>query len=219
LPRLSDSFRSGLDMLAREYQAALSPAARSYLAGRGLDEGAIERYRIGEVTRDSEHWQYAGMICVPYLTKRGGVVSLKFRHAHECSQACSHPKYISPYPTRLYNTLAMDRADELGYIATTEGEFNAEILDYRCGVPAVGIPGGDTWQKHPEWIALFSGYRRVTHFTDNDDAGRKLASRISHDIRDAHTVTLESGKDVNEAYVSDPKAAVAEIRRKAGLDD
>jgi len=206
-------------MLAREYQAALSPAARSYLAGRGLDEGAIERYRVGEVTRDSEHWKYAGMICLPYVTKRGGVVSLKFRQAHKCVEACPHEKYITPYPTRLYNAPAMDRADELGFIAICEGELDAITLDYHCGIPAVAVPGVKTWQQHGEWPSLFTGYQSVFMFADDDDEGRKLADRVKHDIRDAHTVTLESGKDVNEAYVSDPKAAVAEIRRKAGLDD
>jgi DNA primase len=210
LPRLSGSFRSGLEALATQYQAALSPAALSYLAGRGIDGKAVKRYRLGQVTRESEYGSYAGMIAIPYITGKGGVVSIKFRRTDD-----GKPKYLTPFPTRLYNTLAMDEADELGFIAITEGEFDAIILDCYCGIPAVGIPGADTWAKHPEWRELFRGYRDIYMFADNDDAGRALAGRVTHDIRDSHAVTLTSGDDVSSAYLA---GGLAEIRRKAGLD-
>lgn len=214
MPRLSESYRDSLDTLATEYQKALSDSARSYLHGRGIDDGAIERYRVGEVTADSEHGYYAGMICFPYLTKHG-VVSLEFRQPHSDCKEHDHQRYITPYPKRLYNTLSMDRADEIGIIAITEGGINAITLEYHCGIPAVGLPGADTWKAHPEWKLLFYGYRTVLMFVDPDEAGRALAKQVRHDIRDAHTLTLSTG-DANAAFMA---AGATEIRRKAGLDD
>lgn len=214
-----------MDSLASQYQAAMSPGVRSYLHGRGIDDAAIARYRVGEVSADSEHGSYAGMICFPYLTKLGGVVSLKFRQSHDCTEACDyirdgktkrHSKYIGPYDTRLYNTLAMDRADELGFIGICEGEIDALTLDYHCGIPAVGIPGVEVWKKHPEWKELFRGYRDVYVFEDTDESGKghELAVRVVRDIQGAHLVTLTSGKDANEAFLA---KGIDEIKRKAGL--
>jgi len=155
------------------------------------------------------------MLCFPYLT-RNGVVSLKFRQAHDCNSECEHQRFITPYQTRLYNTLSMDKADEIGIIAICEGEIDAITLDYHCGIPAVGVPGVKTWIKHPEWKLLFQGYRSVLMFADDDEDGRKLAERVKDDIRDSHTLTL-GAKDANAAYLMAGNGD--EIRRKAGLDE
>lgn len=173
------------------------------------------RYRIGEVTWDSpEHAIYAGMISLPYLT-RHGVVSMKFRRPHSCTPACEHQKYLTPYPTRLYNTLSMDKADELGYIGIAEGELDALVLDWGCDIPAVGVPGVETWTKHSEWRELFRGYRDVLIFADGDDPGMDLARQIIRDVPGARLVSLAGGKDVSDVFKAE---GAAEIRRKAGLD-
>lgn len=211
MPRLSESFRTGLEREALRFHVRMGAEVRSSLAGRGIDDKAIGRYKLGEVQADSlEHGKYAGWISIPYITRRGGTVSLKFRRMDE-----GKPKYISPYPTRLYNTLAMDRADRLGFIAIQEGEFDAIVLDCYCGIPAVGAPGTDTWAKHPEWRDLFSGYPEVLVYKDNDEAGEKFASAVTRDLRQAKVISLSSGRDVNEAYLN---GGLTEIRRKAGLE-
>jgi DNA primase len=161
-----------------------------------------------------EHSKYAGMICIPYVTKLAGVVSLKFRQPHACIEACGHAKYIGPYETRLYNTLAMDQADRLGYIAACEGEVNALTLDYLCGIPAVGIPGAEMWKAHPEWRELFKGYGRVLFFPDNDEAGERLAGCIGRDIDTLKIVKLPDGADANKAFM---EIGADEIRRIAGV--
>lgn len=215
--RLSDEFRASLDSLTTRYQAALSPSGRSYLNGRGLGDEVIERYRLGEVDgHDASHADYTGMLSIPYCTRLGGVVSLKFRRPHECTDWCNgHAKYLGPYPTRLYNTLAFDRADRLGYIGVTEGEFDAEILDGLCGIPAVGIPGVETWKAHREWPELFKGYQRVLVFADDDEPGRGLAKAILHDVDTATVISLPA-KDPNAAYLA---VGAQEIRRITGVSD
>ena len=122
---------------------------------------------------------------------------------------------ITPYPTRLYNTLALDKADEIGIAAITEGEIDAITLDFYCGIPAVAVPGVDTWAAHPEWKHLFEGYKSVLICTDNDEEGRKLAKRVMLDVHDGHTLSLSQGKDANAAFLA---AGATEIRKRAGLD-
>jgi DNA primase len=220
LSRLSDELRRSLASMSMSYQDSLmDPAAKpaqDYLHGRGIDLSAASAYGIGLVNKQfDEHADYAGMLCFPYKTKLGGVVSLKFRRAHEC-KGCEHAKYISPYLTRIYNATAFDWADQAGYIAIAEGEIDALTLAL-CNIPAVGIPGVETWVAHPEWKELFRGYRRVYVFEDRDQPdpvtgkrpGEEFTQRLLKDIDTAVPVRLP-GKDVNETYVM---AGPDEIRR------
>ena len=220
MTRLSAEFRESLAMMAAAYGLALlaedssARAARSYLSGRGLSMADFSKYAIGLVTGEfDEHAAYAGMLCFPYITTLGGVVSLKFRRAHDCTEACSHARFISPYPTRLYNTKALDWADKLGYVCIVEGEIDAIVLNELCGLPdecpAVGIPGVETWKAHPEWRELFRGYSKVYVFADSDEPGIELAKTIRKEIDTAEIVTLP-GKDVNDTYLRFGPRAIRE---------
>jgi DNA primase len=213
---LSEESRASLGMMAAAYRAALaaSPQALSYLSGRGIGQAAIERFQLGLVDGSfAENAIYSGRICIPYLTKLGGICSLKFRVAHDCDDTHDHQKYITPYPTRIFNPFAFERAEQLGYIGISEGEFDAVINTVECDIPTIGIPGVDTWVKHPEWRPLFDGYAKVLVFKDQDDAGEKLAKRISHDLENAVEVNLPAN-DVNATFL---KHGADAIREAAGL--
>lgn len=207
MTRLSDEFRQSLATMAAAYGLALlaedssAKAARSYLAGRGLSMQKCSDHGIGLVSSlFDEHAKYEGMLCFPYITKLGGVVSLKFRRAHDCSETCQHARFISPYETRLYNTLDFELADRRGHVAICEGEIDALTLSALCDIPAVGVPGVETWQAHPEWKELFRGYGKVYIFADSDDPGQDLAKQILKQIDTAELVKLP-GKDVNATYL------------------
>lgn len=198
--------------MTAEFQTGLSTEARSYLAGRGIGSEAVERYRLGQVTAESQLGQagYTGRIAIPYLTKHGGVVHIKLRRFPDDAPG---DKYVSPWPQRLYNTMAMDEADKLGYIGIAFGEFDAQILSWHCGVPSVAVPGDKNWQNHPEWPELFAGYRTVYLFPDNDESCKAVAERVSEDIFDSHMVTLPY-KDVTDTFVN---KGASIIRERAGL--
>ena len=214
MSRLSDEFRRSLDSTAGTYQKALGRSGRSYLNDRGITDQVIASYRLGQVDgSNDDHSMYTGMICLPYITKLGGVVALKFRQQHDCNQECSHSKYLTPYPTRIYNPLAFGRADRQGLIGITEGEIDAITLDGLCGIPAVGIPGVETWTKHREWAELFRGYSKVIIFRDDDEPGERLAAAITSDIDTAHVVRFPF-KDANATYVA---LGANEVRRIAGV--
>jgi DNA primase len=211
--RLSDEFRQSLELAASQYQVALFPPglpAQDYLLGRGISPSVADAYRLGLVDGTiPEHAGFTGWISIPYLTRLGGVVAMKFRRLDG-----GGPKYMSAGgEPRLYNTLALDRADSLGYVAICEGEFDAIILDGICGIPAVGVPGVDTWGSRPEWREIFTGFSRVLVFADRDEPGQKLATRILRELDTAHLVQLPA-KDVNEAYL---QFGADKIREMAGV--
>ncbi|TVZ01238.1 hypothetical protein EAS64_33710 [Trebonia kvetii] len=116
-------------------------------------------------------------------------------------------------PTRIYNPMAFEAAEKLGYIGISEGEFDAVILTTECGIPTVGVPGVDTWAKHKEWRLLFDGFESVLIFRDQDEPGLKLAQRIMSDVNNARVVNLP-GKDPNETFLKHGREA---IRHAAGL--
>jgi hypothetical protein len=183
----------------------------------------VVEYKLGMVTDSvSGYADYAGMISIPYLTLRGGVCAIKVRQPHNCEPSCKHSRYLQAAgESRLYNTLALERADHAGYVGICEGEFDAMILTSLCGIPSVGIPGVDTWHKHPEWSLMFRGYKRVLIFRDNDEPdantgrrpGLELAKRLAKDIDTAEIITLAC-KDATDTYL---QHGPAEVRRAAGL--
>lgn len=207
--RLDESFRTGLEAAADKYHAKLTEGfspAEIYLATRGITLSMAVEYRLGVVDGSlQDHEPYTGMLCIPYLTRLGGVVSLKFRRPHDCTSECDHAKYISPYPTRLYNTMALDRADELGYVFLTEGEIDAILLDF-SGFPAVAVPGVESWQAHPEWVSVLCGYSRVYLPYDRDEPGRRFAEQARRALKPgvAQFAGLpgesQGAKDIGDAY-------------------
>jgi len=199
--RLSDEFRASLDSAALAFSERIKPESVDYLATRGIEYKAISLYQLGTVDESVPGYaDYAGMLCIPYETPRGGVCALKFRRPHDCTDACEHARYISPHETRLYNPAALDRADQLGYAGIAEGEIDAITLSHYCGIPTVGIPGVETWTRHPEWASLFRGYRRVLMFTDSDEPGREFGKRVAREIDTAEVIRLP-GKDANATYM------------------
>jgi hypothetical protein len=200
-----------LAVAAGQYHTALTEVWDSgnvgpYLAGRGITEDVAVDYGLGVVDGSlPEHEAYKGMLCIPYLTPLGGVVSLKFRRAHDCTSECEHAKYISPYPTRLFNTSALDRADDLGYVFLTEGEIDAILLD-SCGFPAIGVPGVECWQQHDEWRSLLAGYPRVFVPFDRDEAGRRFSEQVRRSLKPGVAVLAglpgeaEGARDVGDGF-------------------
>lgn len=212
--RLSDELRASLGLAAQAFHERITPETTDYLATRGIDYTYTGKYLLGTVDGTVPGYaEYDGMVSIPYLTPRGGVCAIKFRRPHECTDLCEHAKYLSAHETRMYNTAALDRADQLGYAGIAEGEFDAGILSHYCGIPTVGIPGVETWSRHPEWACLFRGYRRVLMFTDNDEPGREFGKRVAREIDTAEIIRLP-GKDPNKTYL---EHGPEEIRMIAGV--
>jgi DNA primase len=218
---LSVEQRKSLESATTAYETQLktTPAALSYLDGRGISSAVAEAYRLGFVAEPigSEHETFAAMISIPYI-KVTGVVGMKFRRLDD-----EKPRYLntSGMGTHLYNTAALLRPSRI--IGIAEGEPDTWTLDSLCSIPAVGIPGATQWRAHPEWARLLDG-RQVLIFPDNDvgekNPGEELAAAILGSIPTARIIRLpapapgEKKMDVNLCYL---RYGADEIRKRAGL--
>ncbi len=170
--------------------------AEDYLARRGLTLEDANTAHLGVVEHPlPSHELYRGRLAIPYLTPTG-VVDIRFRAmGHE------EPKYMGlpGTHTRLYNVTALQEAGDS--IAVCEGEIDALTLHYKCGIPAVGVPGATAWKKH--YTRILQDFETVYVFADGDQPGSDFAKNIAKELMHSSVVTLQmpEGEDVNSQFL------------------
>lgn len=198
----SEELRRFFESATTQYQLDLAnepaPGATEYLRARGLGPEAVTRFRLGVVRRPlTGHEGYAGRLAIPYLTP-AGVVNIRFRclQSHDCA-ADGCPKYLSlpDAGTNLYNVLDLKK-DSL-FVVVAEGEIDAMSWSL-AGIPAVGIPGVDAWQKY--FSRCLEDFEVVYSAADSDTAGRKLSSLLAKEVK-ARPLRIPKGEDSNSIYV------------------
>lgn len=197
------SRRAFLQKATSSYHASLldSPAAELLEARDLLAD--VDQYRLGYVAEPLlGHEMYRGRLAIPYLRKGASgwsVVSIRFRCARLGCKCPDHAKYLSVAGDEpwIYNTPVMLRDTE--YLAVCEGELDA-LSATISGVPAVGIPGVETWQ--PYFRELFLGYETVYVLADGDPAGMKFASLVAKALPNSKIVPCADGEDVNSEMVA-----------------
>jgi DNA primase len=194
---LSEEQRRFFESATTQYQLDLSQdeGAAQYLRSRGLGPDAVTRFRLGVVRRPLVgHEQYAGRLAIPYLTP-AGVVNIRFRclQQHECE---GHPKYLSAEGagSNLFNVLDLKR--DSPFICVAEGEIDTMSLSL-AGLPAVGVPGVDTWQKH--FSRCLEDFEVIYAFGDGDKAGSKFSNFLARETR-ARPIRMPNGKDCNDIF-------------------
>ncbi|TDD97224.1 toprim domain-containing protein [Actinomadura rubrisoli] len=177
-----------MEKATSRYERALNSerVAVDYLMNsRGLTKETIQEFRLGVVADPLPgHEHVRGWISIPYLTPDDSVVSLRFRRLGDGGGS----KYLSIAgdAPRLFNAKILNRGD-LTWMCTPEGEFDAMIA-VQCGVPAVGIPGAQSWQRR--WYRLFTHYNLVCGLHDDDEAGRDLAHKIAESLDNFRPVPM-----------------------------
>lgn len=213
---LSSSERASLEQVL---SYPLGAAGRAYLEARAL-LGVASDLRFGEVSAPRRgHERYAGRLVIPSFSAHGSVVDVAFRciQGHDC-KAEDHPKYLflPGIPKRLYNVAAtLDAGRE---VHITEGQLDAATL-HACGLPAVGVPGSQSWKPHCH--RLFGGFDRVVVWADGDDAGKAFAEKVRLSLSGAVVMMLPSGEDVNSYYLAHGKQGVLDLieGRESEADD
>lgn len=213
MEKQSDKQREELKHAAKQYRDALpgSPA-EEYLQARGLVGPEASQFGLGFVAEPLPgHSRYAGMLAIPYIRRTALgetlVVSLRFRciidHEHR-----GHGKYqtMPGDRPRLYNTVALQLPGSS--IAITEGEVDA-ISATLAGVPAVGVPGVQSWKKF--FAEPFLGYTDVLVLADGDEPGLEFARAVAQQIPAARVVPMPPGYDVNSLVV---KLGKEELHRR-----
>lgn len=100
--------------------------------------------------------------------------------------------------THLYNVAAIATAEN--YIAVTEGEIDAITLNYKCGIPSIGVPGANSWKRH--YSRLLQDFEKVYVFADGDQSGSDFAKRIAQEVQGVTIINMPEGQDVNSMYLT-----------------
>ena len=187
--------RSQKESLARavtHYEKNIDQA-EGYLASRGITLDDARTVHLGLVVDPlTGHEQFINRLAIPYLTP-SGVVDIRFRSING-----EEPKYMGMpgTETRLYNVSALHRASE--FIAVCEGEIDAITLDYKCGIPAVGVPGANSWKRH--YTKLLLDFQTVYVFADGDQPGSDFAKKLARELQGVVVINMPDGHDVNSIY-------------------
>jgi DNA primase len=137
--------------------------------------------------------QFINRLVIPYITPTG-VVDLRFR-----AMGPEEPKYMgmSGTTTRLFNVNALHRAGHS--IAVCEGEIDAITLDRMCNIPAVGVPGANSWKPH--YGRLLSDFETVYVFADGDQPGSDFAKMLSKEFSSTIVIQMPESEDVNSMFL------------------
>jgi DNA primase len=170
------------------------PAYQYWTDERGLTDATIQRFCLGVVPEgDKDFAQYAGWLCLPYITA-GGFTDIRFRRPPGSDNPAKYKGLPGSTP-RLFNPL--DILSARSTIHVTEGEMDAVILS-QAGLPAVGIPGASNWRKPFEYA--LHGFEEIVVCADGDKAGDQLAHAIASSIDWARIVRFDD-TDVNDYYL------------------
>jgi len=182
-----------LERAALHYGQAVQKA-EAYLATRGITLQDAHTARLGYVEEPLlGHEQFAGRLAIPYITETG-VVDIRFRAIDG-----SEPKYMgmSGVETRLYNVQAIQQAGD--FIAVCEGEIDTITLHQKCGIPAIGVPGANSWKRH--YSLLLQDFQTIYVFADGDQPGTDFAKKIAKENQGTIVIPMNDGEDVNSMYI------------------
>lgn len=182
-----------LNQAAAAYAEQL-PQVLWYLEKRGISEDLARRFELGFVGSPMMGDEsYEGRLAIPYRTP-AGVIDIRFRRVDDRPDR----KYLSRdgATSHLYNVEGLHSARSL--VAITEGELDCITLS-GLGIPAVGAPGAESWQKH--WGRLFDGFQRILVFADGDEAGRSLSGQLAKSLRNVIKMPVPEGYDVNKLFL------------------
>lgn len=201
MPALSKEQRQHLERATLTYAENLDDAAE-WLAGRGIEKEFAASRGLG-VVRDPipGHESMTGRLAIPYLTD-AGPVNMNFRciQDHDCKEVPRHRKYLKRKgsETNLYGVQSLLWAEE--WCVVTEGELDAMIWQ-QIGVPAVGVPGAESWKPH--WVNVFEDFSRVYVAEDGDAAGQDLWIRMSEELDNVIRMRMPDGEDSNSMFLKE----------------
>lgn len=181
---------------AAAHYAKYIAEAEGYLASRGITLADAHTAHLGLVVEPLPgHEQFMGRLAIPYVTP-AGVVDIRFR-----SISGEEPKYMgmAGSETRLYNVRAISQATD--FIAVCEGEIDAITLTQKCGIPAIGVPGANSWKRH--YSKLLQDFERIYVFADGDQPGSDFGKKLAREVQGVIVINMPEGEDVNSIFNRD----------------
>lgn len=211
--------KKSLEEACQIYESRLpGSVAEKYLSNRGITSEVQSYFRLGFVGSDPfpGHEFKENRLAIPYITPTG-ITQIRFRAIPEDGVPGNpepSPKMLSiaNAGTMMYNT--RDLLIDTDMVAICEGEPDTWTA-HMAGIPAVGIPGAQAWEKI-KVIARAFRFRKVVILADNDDKGDglKLAEQVQQAIRGSRIILMPEGHDVNSFAQSEGLQA---LRNKIGI--
>lgn len=206
----SESERKDLGDLTASYHRNAGQVTH-YLAERGIPREVGDTFLLGyvaEPTPGAGDEDYVGRLAIPYITP-SGVCDIRYR-----TLIPGGPKYLSRpgAKARLYNVNDLQKISSR--ICICEGELDTIVASALCGLPAVGVPGANSWQAF--FGLLFEHYQKVYVLADGDNAGRDFAKRVASQLDRAVVVNMPDGMDVNDLYLAEGRDG---LRRRVGISE
>lgn len=165
-------------------------AAERFLAGRGLSQGVIARYKVA-----SAHEGKA--VVFPYFDSSGALVHMSYR-------ALEEKKFWSSKGTRpsLFGWQAIPATDRT--VVLTEGQLDAMAMAM-YGYPAMSIPFG-AGKGHYDWITeewdALERFDTIYLAFDSDDAGKQATAEVIDRLGRHRCRVIELPfKDANECLM------------------
>lgn len=148
---------------------------REYWYNRKLKDGTIDRYRLG---------YFDGWYFVP-LYLNGKFVNF------QCRRDVPDKKIRLWYREEKWTPVLIN-ADLLNFVDAifiTEGTIDAILLTQE-GLPSVSQTAGAVYWS-PYWYPYFSRVKKIYYIADNDDAGRKAATRVATCLGEDRTLIYQ----------------------------
>lgn len=187
---------------AQRYAQEITPEALVALEERGISELVAAKFQLGTVVEPANgHEIHEGWLSIPYITALGHCVGFKFRRLND-----GKPKYGSPTGQKAHLYNVSDVVVLSKHIVVCEGELDTVIVSGVLGIPAVGVPGVQSWKPH--FSKLLSGYDSVYIVGDNDvkedgsNPGLDFSKKVSQEVLNGVIVHLPSGMDINDYYLA-----------------
>ena len=153
------------------------------------------------------------VVRIPYLDEAGSEIAVRFR-VSMAGDKKRRFRWRRRSKVAPYGLWKLDEARAAGYVVLVEGESDAQTL-WHYGLPAVGIPGANTWQQ--AWAQHFAGLT-VYVWQEPDAGGEAFVSAVVRDLPGALVIHAPSGrKDLSECHLSgdDVPALLAAARSAA----
>src|SRR5215211_1206386 len=163
-------------------------------------------------------YQKRPAVRIPYLKESGVEGAVRFRIGLEKSEDGNDRfRWRTGSKAMLYGLWRLEKIRKAGWVVLVEGESDTQTLWYHS-IPALGIPGVDTWKE--AWAEHLEGIGSIYVVIEPDKGGATLKDKLStSSIRERlHLVDLGEFEDANELHAADPdlfKERFIERLRKA----
>jgi hypothetical protein len=190
----------GFRSIPPKMTATVQPCSlKNYAEVKGLPVEFLQNHGL----RDQKY-QGQPAVRISYRGMDGSEEAVQYRIALKKSEkGYDRFRWRTGSKAMLYGLWRLEKIRKVGWIVLVEGESDTQTLWYH-GIPALGIPGADTWKR--EWAGYLDGVERIYVVVEPDKGGETLREALAAtaSLRDRiYLVELGEHKDVSGLYLSD----------------